>query len=85
MGECYCAAIPSIDNRTEIIILQHRRERFHPFNTARIVQRALRKSRLLIGHTQQFAARLDLPPDTGLLYPGDDATLLSDLPTSEHP
>jgi hypothetical protein len=26
--------IPRIDNRTEVLILQHQRERFHPFNTA---------------------------------------------------
>ena len=41
---CFCAAIPRIGNQTDVLILQHVRERFHPFNTARMVQRALRHS-----------------------------------------
>jgi DTW domain-containing protein len=82
---CYCAAIPSIDNQTDVLILQHRRERFHPFNTARMVKRALRNSSLLVDHTPGLAARLALKPRAGLLYPGPGAQLLENLPVDRRP
>jgi DTW domain-containing protein YfiP len=82
---CFCASIPKIDNQTAVLILQHRRERFHPFNTARIVQKALRNSHLLVDHTSNLAARLRLQPRAGLLYPGPTARLVSDLPTEQRP
>jgi hypothetical protein len=50
-----------------------------------MVHRALRNSTLLVGHTPGLAARLDLKPRAGLLYPGAAATLLDDLPPSERP
>jgi DTW domain-containing protein YfiP len=74
-----------IDNRTEVLILQHMRERFHPFNTARIVQLALANSTLLVDHTAQLAQRLCLKPRAALLYPGADARLLTDVTPSERP
>ncbi|HEX4142304.1 MAG TPA: tRNA-uridine aminocarboxypropyltransferase [Pirellulales bacterium] len=82
---CYCAAIPRIDNQTEILILQHRRERFHPFNTARMVHRALRNSSLLVDHARGLAARLVLRPRVGLLYPGAGAELLTNVPVDQRP
>ncbi|HEY2839913.1 MAG TPA: tRNA-uridine aminocarboxypropyltransferase [Pirellulales bacterium] len=83
--DCYCASIPTIDNLTEVLILQHMRERFHPFNTARIVHRALANSTLLADHTAQLAARLRLKPRAALLYPGANAQLLTDIPRDELP
>jgi DTW domain-containing protein len=56
--DCFCAAIPAIDNRTHVLILQHKREQFHPFGTARIVERALRSSQRLVGLDGRFAAGL---------------------------
>src|SRR5436190_14664225 len=82
-SDCFCAAIPTIANRTEVLILQHVRERFHPFNTARMVQRALRNSSLLVDHTPDLVARLRLKPRAGLLYPGPEAMLISDLPLDQ--
>jgi DTW domain-containing protein YfiP len=82
---CFCDWIPTIDNQTEVLILQHRRERFHRFNTARIVQRALRNSQLLADHTRNLANRLELKPRAGLLYPGPTATPLADLPQDQRP
>ncbi len=84
-ADCFCDAIPSIDNRTHVLILQHRRERFHPFNTARMVHTALRKSSLLVDHTPGLAARVVLKPRAGLLYPGPGAILIDDLPPAERP
>jgi DTW domain-containing protein YfiP len=85
LGDCFCSEIPTIDNRTEVLIVQHMRERFHPFNTARIVRKALRNSRLIAAHTRDLAASLSFEPGAALLYPGSEATLLSELPASERP
>lgn len=82
---CFCASIPTIDNRTEVLILQHRREHFHRFNTARIVHKGLRNSQLLADHTHNLAEQLQLKPRAGLLYPGPTATLISDLPIDQRP
>ena len=83
---CFCAKIPSIDNRTGILILQHVRERFHPFNTARIVRRALKNSRLIVEQTERLLAMpLPIGVRTGVLYPGPEARLLAEVPVSERP
>lgn len=83
---CFCEQIPDIDNRTEILILQHVKERFHAFNTARIVKAALRNSRLLVDQTPVLAQmKLPLSASTGVLYPGPEATLLNELAPSERP
>jgi len=50
MSLCFCESIPRIDNRTNILILQHVGERFHPFNTARIVQKTLSRCHLIADH-----------------------------------
>jgi tRNA-uridine aminocarboxypropyltransferase len=84
-GACFCAAIPSIPNQTEVLILQHRRERAHPFNTARIVHKALRNSQLLVDHVSNLAARLRLKPRAGLLFPGKAAQLISEVPADQYP
>ena len=74
-----------IENKTEVLIVQHVRERFHPFNTARIVRKALRNSSLLVDQTARLAARLRLKPRAGLLFPGRDAPLISDVPPDQRP
>lgn len=83
---CFCSAIPRIDNRTSVLILQHIGERFHRFNTARIVRKALRNCQLIVDHNRRFAA-YDLPiqANAGLLYPGVNARSLSELPVSQRP
>ena len=83
--DCFCDQIPAIDNATAVLILQHKRERFHRFGTARIVERALRNSELHVGLDGRFEAGLPLKPGAGLLYPGDDAELLDDLPAERRP
>jgi DTW domain-containing protein YfiP len=82
---CFCASIPIIGNETDVVILQHRRERFHPFNTARIVHKALRNSCLLSDHTSNLAAQLRLKPRAALLFPGPTAQLISDLAPKQRP
>lgn len=82
---CYCATLPRIDNRTELLIVQHRRESFHPFNTARLVARSLQRATLVTDHLSGLAARLKFRANAGLLYPGGDARLLDDVPPHERP
>ena len=83
---CFCEAIPRIDNRTDVLILQHVGERFHPFNTARIVQKALRRCRLIADHNRRFAAHhLPIQATAGLLYPRANAPSLTELPAAERP
>lgn len=83
---CFCHVIPSITNRTHILILQHVKERFHAFNTARIVKQSLQNSALIVDKTATLAS-MDLPfhKNTGVLFPGDDARLLSEVPPEERP
>ncbi len=88
MDRCFCDRIPSIDNRTEVLILQHMRERFHPFNTARILKRSLKNSRLLVDHNDRLAvglSKMTLSEDVGLLYPGAGSQLLDGLDLAQRP
>jgi len=83
---CFCDAIPRIDNRTNVLILQHVGERFHPFNTARIVQKALSNCHLIVDHNQRLGAH-DLPiqRNSGLLYLDNDAPALTELAVDDRP
>lgn len=68
--------------------MQHRRERAHPFNTARIVNQSLHKCEVMVAYNHELAERfatMQLSNNVGLLYPGNDAKLLSDLRPSERP
>ncbi len=85
---CFCDFIPRVQNQTSVIILQHRRERFHPFNSARIVAQSLTRCQLLVDRNADLAKRfaaLPLADNVGLLYPGDNARLLSEATTAEPP
>ena len=83
---CYCEAVGWIENQTEILILQHRRERMHPFNTARIVDRTLKKSRLICERNEDLATmKLPISANAGLLYPSKDAELLTEIRPSDRP
>lgn len=83
---CFCEAIPQIDNRTEVLILQHLGERAHAFNTARIVKKALRRCRLITDHNRRFDSNhLPIQASAGLLYPSADALALNELCPAERP
>ena len=86
VAQCYCAAITTVDTRTEFLILQHRRERVHPFNSARIAARALTNCKLVCDRNEQLAEmQLPIKPSAGLLYPSPGARLLDQVPTEELP
>ena len=85
---CFCHCIPRVDNQTAVLIVQHMRERFHPFNTARIVKRALSNSSLLSEPTNRMSDAIRQwtgDRKTGLLYPGEDAMRLEDVTVENRP
>lgn len=86
VDQCFCDAIPQIKNCTEVLILQHRRERTHPFNTARLVRHSLERCQLFVERNERFA-ELDLPiaETAGLLYPGPDSKLLAEIEPAHRP
>ena len=62
------------------------RERFHAFNTARLVRNSLRKVELIADHNSRLSKRkLPLTSRAGLLYPGPSSRLLSELSPQERP
>ena len=67
--------------------MQHQQERAHPFNTARMVAKALKKSTLVYGGNARLAnhQEFSLADDAALLYPGPEAQLLSEIPADQHP
>lgn len=73
---CLCGRIEPVANRTEVVILQHPKERTHPFGTVRIARLGLEKVRVEIPYSP-FADSLyhpiDLGPRSALLYPHPDA------------
>ena len=85
---CFCDKIPTIDNRTSVLIFQHMRERFHAFNTARILRKSLLNSRIVVDHIEGLEkafSQMSFTVETGLLYPGDGAELLDELSPVEMP
>ncbi len=88
LAHCYCGHITPVANRTEIIILQHPRERFHPIGTARIASLGLQRVRVEVDHDRCYSdgkVELRLPPDTGLLYPQAPSRDLATLAPDERP
>ena len=80
---CVCRFITQVDNRTQITVLQHPRERDHPIGTARFVELGLSRSKVHIAY--ELSTRPPLPERSGLLFPRDDARDLESLAPKEHP
>lgn len=87
LGHCYCALLPTVDNQTPLLIVQHPRERFHPFGTARMLDLGLQRVRVEIDHVGrlQRPGALHFAPGAALLYPGPEARLLDELEPHERP
>ncbi len=62
------------------------RERYHPFNTARMVHHALRNSSLVVDHVDKLGGLLPpFGPRAGLLFPSPDAQIISEVPRCDAP
>ncbi len=81
VGLCICQEIPRYTLATRLILVMHRREQHKPTATGPLALEALVNSELRIhGHRDRPLDCSDLDtPDrrTFLLYPGDDAQVLS--------
>ncbi len=87
-AHCLCSLVTPIEHKTDILILQHPRERAHPFNTARLAQRSLVGSRLVVDHAPKLNESAELAAELkgcGLLYPRPGAKDLSQLRPEERP
>ena len=81
---CLCHHCHKVANKTEILVLQHTRERDHPFGTVRIAMLTLQRIQ-----RQVIWGAIDPPPmlspRAALLYPSEGARDLSELPEAERP
>ncbi len=85
---CVCELVPRVENRTQVTILQHPRERFHPIGTARIAELGLARGAVLRPHSpvaRSLAVSFDPPAGTGLLFPRRGARDLAKLAPDERP
>ncbi len=84
---CYCAALPRIETKTRVVILQHPRERQVAIGTARMATLALPSAELHVGvrwgeHPALARALTDPARPPILLYPGAGAKdILREPPT----
>jgi DTW domain-containing protein YfiP len=87
-AHCLCPSIPTVDNRTPVVILQHPRERTHPFGTARLAELGLQRVEVLVDHLGKL--RRDATPlgsleGAALLYPSPNARDVTQLDPAERP
>jgi len=71
-----------------VVIVQHPHEQFHPFGTARMVERCLDRARIFVDYDRTLRdgrRPLPLPEGAALLYPGPDARDLATLAPEERP
>lgn len=81
-SRCLCETIREIDNKINIIILQHKSETKHALNTARILVKSLKNILLLTGEDFTNNEELNAIIESGdnkcaLIFPADQAEILS--------
>jgi DTW domain-containing protein YfiP len=87
-SSCICEGIVPVENRTRIVIVQHKCERSHPIGTARIASLGLRNMELRVvwpDGANGFTFELDELENPGLLFPGPGATDLATVPAEQRP
>lgn len=87
---CLCDRIPRVEHRTPITIVQHPRERAHPFGTARIARLGLSRCEVRVAQPESIEERRvrapsTFPPGTAVLYPRPDAPSLESMKAEELP
>lgn len=71
---CLCDTLKSIDNATQIIVLQHLSEKTHALNTVHLMRKSLKKMELFIGedfseHQELNTIIKDHKETIGLIFP----------------
>ena len=85
---CLCEGLRPIATRTQLFVLQHPRERQHPFGTARIARLLLPQAQIAVpyaGWADDLRCELPVPAGTAVLFPHRDAVDLAALPAAERP
>lgn len=85
---CLCGAFPICENRTEVHVLQHDRERRHAFGTVRLLKIGLKGivvHRMPADAGSEFAQPPGFPEKAGVLYPGPGSRALETLPEEQRP
>lgn len=88
MPQCLCSHVVRVPNRTHVVVVQHPRERRHPFNTARLLELCLEHSTVYTGHVDALGQSGRAPFElagAALLYPGPGARPLGSLAPSQRP
>src|SRR5690606_31931463 len=70
-------------SRTRVTVLQHPQESRHPLNTGRLVCLGLQSARFLCG--EMFAEATWQEPGTWLLFPGEQAVSIDEVPAGDRP
>lgn len=70
--KCFCGKVTALDNRINIVILQHPQEQFKALNSARLAQMLLKNSRIFVGlswpNFKKVAGPRENPSEWGVLY-----------------
>lgn len=85
---CLCASVQQVATRTKLLILQHPRERLHPFGTARLARLSLPSARIEVpyaGYSGSLCSEIEVPADAAILFPHAHAVDLETLPIAERP
>ncbi len=79
---CICSLVRQVANRTRVLIVQHPRERKHPFGTTRIARLGLCSVEVLQAHKEYPEGELRVPhrevSNAAVLYPSKAATTLGE-------
>ncbi|MBN2195925.1 MAG: DTW domain-containing protein [Polyangiaceae bacterium] len=67
---CVCATLPLVTTHTRVVIVQHPRERSHPFGTAALAAQSLTNSELVVAWRPEAALPIEPGAHAWLLYPG---------------
>lgn len=77
---CFCRLVRRVDNRVHVLIVQHPRERRHPFGTAKIAKLGLSRVEVLRAEKEHPDGEMIVPQrsvgNAAVLFPSRDATVL---------
>jgi DTW domain-containing protein YfiP len=85
---CLCALVQPVRTKTKLVVLQHPKERRHPFGTARLMRLAMPDARIETVHggfDEVLRHEIDVASDAAVLYPHKDAVDLASLPRDQMP
>ena len=84
-GLCVCGYVERVSNRTELYLLQHPRERFHPLGTARLVELGLERATIVPSDSPTAEPPAATLRAAALLFPAPGVPLLGSLAPADRP